>query len=299
MRLADEQGGSAARDGIQAAARGRLLDRVSLEATPKQILGAPELLAAMRPGAQVYVPNLPGRALEDSVEACRRLVALGHKPTAHVPARTLRSRSHFDEILGRLAASHANGLLLIAGEAPDPAGPFASVIDMLETGLVERHGFMKVGFAGHPEGHPLVASAELDRAIDLKVAWAAETGAEIWLVTQFVFEADPILGWEARLRERGVALAVRPGLPGPAKTATLVSYALSCGVAASARLLASRPSAARLFGRWTPDAVLDDLERHYAGDYGTLLDGVHFFPFGGLEATLKWIAASEAQALDE
>jgi methylenetetrahydrofolate reductase (NADPH) len=270
-------------------ARRALLRDVSLEATPKQLAKVPDLAARLPAGTQVYLPALDRVPERARVEAAAGLVAAGFRPVPHLAARRLAGTGELDDVLGAWRAAGVADVLLIAGDPTRPAGPFASTLDLLATGLLERHGIRRLGVAGHPEGHPVADAATLAAALRAKADYARVTGSEMWIVTQFAFEAGPLAAFEARLRAGGVTLPIRAGLPGPANTRTLVSYAWQCGVAVSARVLARRPSAARLLGSWAPDAVADDLARHNADEPRSLLRALHLFPFGGIAAALDWL----------
>lgn len=286
---------NAAEPGLSAA-RAALLADVSVEVLPRD---ADRLAAAadpVPPGTTVYVPFLPTGTLAGSLAAARRLRAAGFDPVVHLPARRLRTRGELAEFLGAAREGGIDAILLLAGDVETPVGPFADTLDVLSTGLVEAAGLSRVGFAGHPEGHPKADVATLDRAIAEKVAWAAATDTRIWLVTQFVFDAGPLAAWEARLRLSGFRLPVRAGVPGPAGMRTVLSFALQCGVATSARALARRPEAARMLGRWTPDAVVEGIAAHRAHAPESLLAGLHLYPFGGLDKTLAWLAEARRRA---
>ncbi|HET6628433.1 MAG TPA: methylenetetrahydrofolate reductase [Woeseiaceae bacterium] len=261
----------------------RLVEGFSIEATPRQLASAESLERLLPPGTRVYVPYLPRASMADTVDACRQLAAQGLRAVPHVPARAAASRAKLDEQLASLADAGAGSLLLIAGDRRRPAGPFTSTFDVLDTGLLQAHGFAEVGVAGHPEGHPVADAQALLDALRRKAAYASETGTRMWIVTQFAFSADPVIAWLERLRQAGIELPVRIGVPGPAKTQTLLRYALQCGVGASSRLLARRPDAVtQLLGRWTPEAMLPPLARYRSENPAAGIAGVHVFPFGGL-----------------
>lgn len=260
----------------------QLVEGYSVEATPRQLDHAGSL-ASLPSGSCVYVPYLPRASMADTVRACRRLAAEGFRAVPHVAARAAASREKLDEQLARLSEAGAAALLLIAGDRRRPAGPFGSTLDVLDSGLLQTHGFRHVGVAGHPEGHPVADAQTLAAALHRKSAYAAETGTRMWIVTQFVFSADPVIGWVDWLREEGIELPVRIGLPGPAKAQTLLRYALQCGIGASSRMLARRPDAAmQLLGRWTPEAMLPALARYKDESPASGIAGLHVFTFGGL-----------------
>jgi methylenetetrahydrofolate reductase (NADPH) len=163
---------------------------------------------------------------------------------------------------------------------------------VLDSGLVERFGFRRVGVAGHPEGHSKAGEEALLAALRCKAAWARETDSEAWIVTQFAFSAAPVIDWYERMSAEGVEMPLRIGLPGPARIQTLVRYAAQCGVAASARMLMRRPDAvSRLFNRWSPVEMLESLAFGLDARRGMPVEGVHVFPFGGLQRSIEFFDA--------
>lgn len=267
-----------------------LIANASFEATATQIAKNDDLASILAPKTHVYVPYLPGTDIADTIAAAPKLMAQGFRPVPHIPARTLKSVAELDDTLGKLASYGVDTVLLIAGDTTPPAGPFPSTLEILETGLLEQHGIKRIAVAGHPEGHPNADRAELDRAMAAKADYAAKTGAEMWLATQFIFDTDALLTWEQSLRDKGFTLPIHVGLPGPAKLRTLLNYAMQCGVSASARMLAKRPSSMRLLGRWAPDDMVHRLAQEQAenGDK-TLIKNIHIYPFGGLTHAANWL----------
>jgi methylenetetrahydrofolate reductase (NADPH) len=182
-------------------------------------------------------------------------------------------------------------LLVIAGDRDPPAGALRGALDVIDSGLLQRHGIREVGIAGYPEGHPRIPGHELDRALADKIAAAEATGLKLHIVTQFGFDADAIVGWIRRLRDFGHDVPVRIGLAGPTSLPTLMRYAGRCGVAASLQGLARHAGMMRhLFAMSAPDTIVRALaaERDRLGDVRA-----HFFSFGGLMRTARWASAVE------
>lgn len=274
------------------------LSRFSIEASPGQVRKAVGIDAWLPRGTEVYVPSLSAGGLEDRLAAVRDLIAAGHRPVPHVAARRLASLGELDETLGAYREAGIDHVLVIGGDPDRPAGPFASTLDVLGTGLLSRHGIRAIDVAGHPEGHVHADADGPDAALARKAACARASGIRLRVVTQFVFDAGPVIAWERRLRDRGLSVPIRVGLPGPATVRTLVSYALQCGVAASARMMAKRPGVTRLLGRWAPDQVIGDLADHGVAHPDTLIDGIHVFPFGGFRLAADWLTDSAVAARD-
>ena len=105
-------------------------------------------------------------------------------------------------------------------------------------------------------------------------------------MTQFCFEPEPVLSWAARIKGHG--LPVRVGLSGPASLPRLLRFAALCGIGNSVRALKARPQAiTRLLVEAGPEVVVRDIARRG----GAPIAGVHFFCFGGLVRTARWLRA--------
>src|SRR6185295_12077205 len=114
---------------------------------------------------------------------------------------------------------------------------------ILEGGFLEKHGIRKIGVAGHPEGHKDVADPALRDAIVRKNTYADKTGADVQIVTQFVFLPEPVIKWEAANGEIN-HLPFRVGLPGLATLKTLLKYAIDFGAGRGGRRARAVPAAA-------------------------------------------------------
>jgi len=266
-----------------------LVAACSIEISPRDDFAGERLCGLLDPGTRVFV-NHPGSVTHhDIVAACARLRRAGFDPVPHIAVRRLASFTQASDFLQRVAAEADVAAAMIIGGDPDyPVGPFPDSYDLLASGLVEGHGLREVAFAGYPEGHPRIASRTLDDALQTKVASAHRRGLDVSLVTQFGFEAAPILRWIASLQARDIACPVRVGLAGPATVATLAKFAVRCGIGASLRALARGHTAfARILAEAGPDSLIDALVADE--DPGFPIDGLHFFTFGGIRRTTEWI----------
>ena len=251
--------------------------------------------ALLVPGTRVYVSHLPGQAWEATARMCRAVREAGFEPIPHLPCRLVPSVDALERILGDFArAARPRGILLVSGDYPEAAGPFAESRQVLATGALERHGYTEVSLAGHPEGHPQVAAGTIRAAEIAKPAMAAAHGLSASILTQFLFEPEPFIEWSRSLRAQGVRARLVCGLAGPAKVSTLFRYATRCGVGASIRALGARPGSLKnLLGDLGPDRMLRALAEARLAGRGEF-DSVHFFGFGGFVRTAEWIAAVSA-----
>jgi len=264
-----------------------LLAGASLELSsrdPAEIDACTDLL---EPGTAVTISMPPGQTYHGIVALATRLKRAGFRPVPHVAARRIASRDALDEYLARAAGeAGVDSALVIGGDSDRASGPFESSLALLETGLLQRHGIAHVGVAGYPEGHPRIATSALDAALAAKKGLARSAGIDLQVVTQFCFESEPVLSWVARMKGHG--LPVRVGLSGPASLPRLLRFAMLCGIGNSVRALKSRPQAiTRLLIEAGPEVVVRDLARRAVAP----IVGIHFFCFGGLVRTARWLRA--------
>lgn len=261
-----------------------------MEVTPAQVRKGITLGQLLPAGSRIYVPFLPAADFFDSVTACRNIIADDMRPVPHIAARAVRSEAELDDWLAALTESGVDSILLIAGDRSSVAGPYASTLDVLDSGRLLAHGIRRIGVAGHPDGHPVAIGAELDAALAAKLDYARASGTDMWIVTQFVFSSSAVISWLRHVRAIAGGIPVHIGVPGPARVKTLIKYAAQCGVSVTARMLRKRPSAIRLLGRWTPDGLVRDLVAHSIGEAQAAINDIHVYPFGGLAASAEWLA---------
>ena len=78
-------------------------------------------------------------------------------------------------------------MLVIAEGIARPLGPFSDSLQILNSGLLEKHQIRKFGVAGHPEGSPDISKDKLTTAITDKNHWAKNSDIEAYITTQFCF----------------------------------------------------------------------------------------------------------------
>lgn len=269
-----------------------LLGSFSIEITPRESLRDPALLQESLPAAsRVYITFLAERPFADTVTAAAAAVDQGMIPVPHVAARAISNRRQLDGMIGRLSAVGVEEVLLIAGSMSKPAGEFDDTIQVLASGCLQAHEISRVGVAGHPEGNKDIGNAGLADALAAKNAVATDQGLDMYLLTQFCFTAGPIVAWERRIRAEGNRLPVLVGLPGLSSPATLLKFGLSCGVGPSLKVLRKQSGGLLKLATksvYYPDRTLLELAQAVEADPDSLINGIHFFPFGALRTTARW-----------
>lgn len=275
---------------------GNITDAYSLEVSARDISALAATASRIPPGSTISIPYLPGQDNDARLAAARAVRALGLEPMPHLSARRIASLAELDSFVGRAVAEcGVERCLVIAGDPPTPLGPFPDSTSLIETGVFERAGIQVVGVGGHPEGHPVMSATDRWNVLERKCHGIGMRGMTPLIVTQFGFDADIVLTWLKTLRERGIEHPVRVGVPGPAGIAVLARYAALCGVSACASMWSKYGiSLGKLFGTAGPDVFVDRLAAGLTQAHGNV--SLHFFPFGGIAQSVKWIEQYRSRA---
>ena len=267
------------------------VDAGSIEVTPHDEMRLPELATHLRAGTTVYIAHPPRWLLQDVVRMAIKVRKRGWEARPHIVARALQSERALRAALGELNAAGIDQMLLIAGDATAPVGPFASTLEVLATGATTDCGFTTVAVAGHPEGHKLIGPTLLWDALRAKQTFADATGTHVPLVTQFGFRPQAVLEWHRHCLERGITLPVHVGLAGPTPLPRLIRFAMQCGIGTSLHALARSTSALAGLVRVTsaPDEMLIGLVRGQEATTATAIVKPHFYCFGGSIETARWL----------
>jgi len=265
----------------------------STEVTPhdEKLLG--EMARILPAGFPVYVANTPKTSPDDVVRVALRIQELGLTASPHVIARRVVDANRLRGRLRVLAAGGVKQLLLVAGDIAIPNPAFSSTIELLESGVVTDAGIRRVGVAGHPEGHPAVPDDVLWQALERKQAIARATGLTMHIATQFGFDSRSLGDFQAGMAARGINLPVHAGVAGPTPFTKLLKYAAHCGVGASLKAVAGNAlSLGRLPHLVTrSDEMLIGVYRAKQATPDSRIFAPHFFAFGGVLETARWLRA--------
>ncbi|MEO3999586.1 methylenetetrahydrofolate reductase [Mesorhizobium sp. CAU 1732] len=274
---------------------GTLTQDWSIEVMPRTAAKIDDFRALLPQGTRVYIAHIEGTPIEDMVATARRLHEEGFPIMPHLPARLIADAAMLEDwILRYRGEANVTQALLLGGGVSSPAGVFDSSIQMIETGLFDRHGFTHLHVAGHPEGNRDIdadgSSTQVDAALMWKQDFAARTDAKIAIATQFAFDASVVTAWAERIQAAGVTLPIHVGIAGPAKLQTLIKFALACGVGPSVRVLQKRAmDITKLLLPYEPTEIVSELARYKAARPDSLIENLHLFPLGGIRNAADWM----------
>jgi methylenetetrahydrofolate reductase (NADPH) len=242
-------------------------------------------------GTPVYVNHLPRHNVGAALETLVALRQAGLEPVPHIAARRLFTREEARDFIAKaVRRAGVTKALLIAGDVPEPLGPYADSVDLLREDFLGDCGLTQVGLAGYPEGHPRIPTAALDLALQRKLELTARQGLGVHLVTQFSFAPNRIVEYCADVARRAPRVPVYVGMAGPVNPMSLLRYAQRCGVSASLRALqAEGMKAVRLFTHVDPTEQLMALAGRLRSGGAHNVVGVHLYSFGGAVRTAEWM----------
>jgi methylenetetrahydrofolate reductase (NADPH) len=266
-----------------------LLRGASVELSARDKTSEDQLRGLLSPGTAVHINHAPGDTHHGIVAAAARVRRAGFTPVPHIAARYLASFTQLNDYLARAVGEAAvDQVFVVAGDLERPVGPFDSSLQLLRTGLFQRHGIRRVGIGAYPEGHPKIDAPALDAALTEKLAGLRAAELQPYIVTQFSFEPRPIADWILAARAKGIDAPVHVGLAGPASVASLAKFALRCGVRESLRAVVGGHTAiTRLLTEASAEPVIVALaaDPRLLGEIAAL----HFFTFGGFVRTANWL----------
>jgi methylenetetrahydrofolate reductase (NADPH) len=265
----------------------------SLEVTPGGAVKIDDFREVLRPNETVYVTFLPGSDIKDTVSIVKRLSAEGMNPVPHFAARSTPSLQFLEETLKIFQGeAEVNEALIIGGAVDDPVGDFTDTMGLLKTDLFQQYGITKIGIAGHPEGSPDIPAEDVTSSLLAKNAYAEEHNLDMYITTQFCFEADPIIEWDKRIQSEGNKLPIHIGIPGLATIKTLLRHAMACGIGPSMRSLRT-VNITKLMTTKMPDKLVRQLARYSAEDPNCGITQCHLYPLGGLKKSAAWMYATQ------
>ena len=268
-----------------------VLDDFSMEMTGKDVAKVENAASVIPPGTRINVTFLENEDLAMRVNAAASVKRLGFTPVPHISARRLKSQEMLEEYLTALRDIGASdNVLIIGGDPTVPMGPYEESLAVIESGLLQQYGVKHISIGGYPDGHPDISTNVLWDALEKKVA--ALSGLEIpgTVITQVDFDIDRVLQWVAEVRDHGVELPIRVGVPGPASVKLLLGFASRLGISTSTSIAKKYGlSVTNLLSKAGPDRFIRDLQAGLdPAKHGVVK--LHFYTFGGFKTTAEWIA---------
>jgi methylenetetrahydrofolate reductase (NADPH) len=232
---------------------------------------------------KVTVTTSPRKGLEPTLELAERLAGHGYDVVPHLAARHVRDRGHLAELVGRLQTAGASDVLVMAGDAEEPAGEFDGSLPLLRALAELGQPFQDVGITGYPESHAFISDEATIKSMFEKEEFAT------YIVSQICFDPEVTAAWAGAVWKRGTHLPIHIGLPGPVPRTKLLRISAKIGVGDSVRFLRTHGGWLRrtLTGDFDPDPLIRALGERLR-DARPNIGGFHIFTFNDLAGTERW-----------
>lgn len=231
--------------------------------------------------------------IEDTIKFVEIMAERGnHKIVPNIGARRIIDESHFDSIFQRLKIIGTQKIFVIGGDGKPFGNKYINaecvLLDIYHKGL----RFEEIGIAGYPEGNTLISENQIDLILR-KQALSEAMNTKMEIVTQLCFDTDIIMNWVYKLRQGGVYLPVKIGVPGCLSLDTLLKAMAMSGVKDALSLLKSKPKLVKSltgasFTGFSPGELIKDLVDK--NDPTLEVSGISVFTFGNITKSVKHLS---------
>jgi len=242
-----------------------------------------DVLAHVPTEVKVTITTSPTKGLEPTLDLVERVARHGYDVVPHLAARHVRDKVHLGEVVERMRAANATDVLVVSGDAEEPAGDFDGSLPLLRALEELGNPFRDVGITGYPESHAFISDDATIKSMFAKEEFAT------YIVSQICFDPKVTAAWMAAVWTRGTSLPIHIGLPGPVSRTKLLRVSAQIGVGDSMRFVRTRRGWLRrtLSGDFDPSPLVKGLAETI--DHGhPNLGGFHIFTFNDLQGTERW-----------
>ena len=268
------------------AAMSRLIADLHFEVVP--MASIEQAIADLPAGAHVSVTCSPAKGIPATIEVTERLQDAGFDVIPHLAARLVEGPDEAAALADWARSRSLREVFVIAGDAPEPTGVYDGSLAFIADFLAADPGVERIGVAGYPDGHALIADDLLVEQLHAKQSLLAEHGVGGWVSTQMCFDDVQIRGWLTQQRAAGITLPVHLGVPGVVDRARLMKMGTRLGIGASLRFLSkNRSTVMHLMAPGGFDPT--DTVAAFADDAAQLgIEAVHSFTFNAVADTRAW-----------
>lgn len=262
----------------------RVLEAPTFELIP--LKNADDQAGNLPAGATVSVTASPAKGQLATAELSLRLHDRGLRVVPHLSARLTRDRAELLAFLAPLRDAGIDRLFVVGGDPEEPgAYPDALSIlrEMADLGVLPA----EIGIGCYPQGHPFIADAALEAALEAKAPFAS------YMTTQLCFDPKAIATWIEGRRAAGISLPIKLGVPAVAQIPKLIEISARIGVRDASRFIMKNTAfVGQLIasgGMYRPNGFLEAVAPVIADPAAGIAD-LHVYTFNQVAATESWRA---------
>ena len=260
----------------------------SVETTVRQVaqfVAIAEQIPASGPINVAFVEDIP---ITERLSAIGALSAAGLRVRPIISARRITSETQLVALLqGITDEVGIDELLVVGGDPTQPAGPYATALELIESIPIAESAVKFMGLPGLPKEHPTTSAEVLLNSLVNKVEAIQATGRQVELTTQLCLDPAAVHAWISKVRARGVTAPIRIGVPAPTTAANLLRFCQLCKVDARLEDLCRYGWVADASATLVdPAAFLNSLSQLLQPGDGPI--STHVYPMGDVPAALAW-----------
>lgn len=269
--------------------RSSLFQGFSLETTAKDVSRLLQAKALLPTDIPVNIAFISSESYAERLAAVEALRAVGARPRPIISARRITSPEVLRSYLTQaVEVGQVRGVFLVGGDPAGPQGPFTDSMDVINGRFLDGLAIETVGIPGYPEGHPRITDEVLWDYLRRKVDALTAKGFKVEITTQLSFDTDAVIRWIEQVRQAGIHVPIRVGIPSPSNMTGLLNFARQCRVGTSAQLLQRYGwQVTSLLGTEGPERFLTTLlQRMALHDLGEL--HLHIYTLGDISRAIQW-----------
>lgn len=205
MKLLDKlwpKGDKPSRDPVSSPALRALVADMHYEIVPMKSIE--QAIDDLPPGAHVSVTCSPAKGIPATQDYTARLLDMGHHAVPHFAARMIESTDEVKQLAAWLRKHAIDEVFVIAGDAPEPHGPYEGSQSVIRDLLEADPGVRRIGYAGDPDGHALIEPSVVAEHLHAKHELIKSAGVGSWISTQMCFDEQKISDWLVAQRADGI-----------------------------------------------------------------------------------------------
>lgn len=113
-----------------------------------------KVLGAVPTEVPLTITATGDKGLDPTLTLSETLVRQGYSVAPHIPARMVSGPGELDEIVSRLESAGIDRLVVIGGDAEEPAGEFHQAVDLLKALQTRGHHLRDIGIGGTQKAMP-------------------------------------------------------------------------------------------------------------------------------------------------
>ena len=251
----------------------------------------------MPQGSRIFVPHFATSNLSNNIKFVKFIIDNKLVPVVYCAARNIENEVKLNEIINDFVHSGVTEFLFLAGAGKIPKGYYSNSLQILSSGVLQKHDNISVSFAGHPEEHPIINESIMWQFLKDKINYAKKYGINSSITTQFCFSPHPYIDFLDKLQDSDICVPVRLGVAGNVGYKKLLKYSKISGVGKSIEKLISEENKNKSES-YSPKKLIDEINDKLNSKSYNFPVYLHLYPFGNVSDSLNDLSSNQNDNLN-